>query len=461
MALELGVRVFIWSAVLLGSVAAAALVQAQDLSRALANAYAVNPELNAGRAGLRATDEGVPAARAGMLPKISASADYGRSHSEYRIGGRNGQGELLPRGAGVSVTQNLLDGYRTANAVRAAESGVLGARETLRNTEANTLFDAVTAYMNMVRDTAIYNLRKSNVAVLGEQVRQTDARFAVGEVTRTDVAQTQSRHAGSKAEMALAQSNLRGAAARFKQVIGLEPKRLAPVRPFAAGRLPRTQGEAVSRALQEHPLIAAALHGVDVQELQVKVVTGELLPSLSLSGSVAQRYASQVGTHKALTATVAGTLNVPIYDGGSAHARTRAAKETLGERRLQVDSARDRVVANAVAAWAMLEATAFQIEGTDAQVKAAEIALNGVREEAKVGQRTTLDVLNAEQELLNARVAQVTAQRDRVVASYALLSATGALSARILGLKVAAYRPEIHYEEVKDRWIGLSAPAGE
>jgi outer membrane protein len=283
----------------------------------------------------------------------------------------------------------------------------------------------------------------------------------VGEVTRTDVAQTQSRYAGSKAEMALAQSNLRASVARFKQIIGLEPKKLAPVQPLAAGRLPKNQGEAVNRALQNHPLIAAALHGVDVQELQVKIVTGELMPSLNVSGSLSQRFDTQIGTHKVVSATVASTLTVPIYDGGSAHARTRAAKETLGERRLQVDSARDRIVANAIAAWALTEATTYQIEGTNAQVKAAEIALNGVREEAKVGQRTTLDVLNAEQELLNARVAQVSAQRDRVVASYSLLSATGALSASKLGLKVAAYRPEVHYEEVKDKWIGLRTPAGE
>lgn len=454
-------KALVWGAVLLGSVAVAPLAQAQDFSRALANAYTVNPDLNAGRASLRATDEGVPAARAGMLPKVSASADYGRTHSEFRTAGRNGQAELLPRGAGVTVTQNLLDGYRSANSVRAAESGVLGARETLRNTEANTLLDAVTAYMNVVRDTAIYNLRKNNVAVLGEQVRQTDARFSVGEVTRTDVAQTQSRYAGAKADMALAQSNLRGSVARFKQIIGLEPKQLSPVQPLTGARLPKSQGEAVNRALQDHPLVAAALHGVDVQALQVKIVTGELLPSLSLSGSLSQRFDTQVGTHKVVSATVAGTLNVPIYDGGSAHARTRAAKETLGERRLQVDSARDRVVANAIAAWALMEATAFQIEGTNAQVKAAEIALNGVREEAKVGQRTTLDVLNAEQELLNARVSQVSAQRDRVVASYALLSATGSLSASRLGLKVAAYRPEIHYEEVKNKWFGLTTPSGE
>lgn len=437
------------------------MAQAQDFNRALANAYIVNPDLNAGRASTRATDEAVPTARAGILPKVSASADYGRAHSETSVGAARTQAELLPRGAGLTITQPILDGNRALNGIRQAESGVLGARANLRNTESNTLLDAVTAYMNVVRDTAIYNLRKNNVAVLAEQVRQTDARFNVGEVTRTDVAQTQSRYAGSKADMALAQSNLRASVARFKQVIGLEPTRLSPVKPLEKGRLPRTQGEAVNRALQDHPLISAALHGVDAQELQVKIVTGELLPSLSAQGSLSKRYDTQFAGDKRITASVGATLSMPIYDGGSAHARTRAAKETLGERRLQVDSARDRVTANAIATWALMEATVFQIEGTNAQVKAAEVALNGVREEAKVGQRTTLDVLNAEQELLNARVAQVSAQRDRVVASYGLLSAVGRLSAGSLGLKVATYRPEIHYEEVKDKWFGLRTPAGE
>ncbi len=156
-----------------------------------------------------------------------------------------------------------------------------------------------------------------------------------------------------------------------------------------------------------------------------------------------------------------GSVSIPIYDGGSAFSRTRAAKETLGERRLQVDSARDRVVQAVVASWALMEATGFQIEGAAAQVAAAEIALNGVREEARVGQRTTLDVLNAQQELLNARVSQITAQRDRVIASYSLLSATGQLSARNLGLKVATYDPKVHYEQVKDSWLGLRTPSGE
>jgi outer membrane protein len=434
---------------------------AQSLDAALSSAYRSNPDLNATRASLRAVDESVPSAMSGYRPRITGSADYGYTSIDSRTAGRRSTSDLNPAGMGLSVSQTLYNGGRTGNSVRAAESSVLAARETLRNTEQNTMLDAVTAYMNVLRDTAIFNLRQNNVNVLTEQVRQTKDRFSVGEVTRTDVAQAEARFAGARSDLAISQSNLRASVARFRQVTGLDPKKLSPVQPVAAGRLPKTQGDAVNRALRDHPAIAAALHGVDAQQLQVKVVEGELLPSVTVSGSLSRRFDSQTEGDRRNSASVVGSVSIPIYDGGSAYARTRQAKETLGERRMQVDSARDRVVAAVVSSWALMEATKFQIEGAAAQVQAAEIALNGVREEYKVGQRTTLDVLNAQQELLNARVAQVTAQRDRVVASYSVLSSIGQLSARSLGLKVATYDPKVHFEQVKDKWFGLRTPSGE
>lgn len=434
---------------------------AQDLTTALAHAYSANPDLNAARANTRGVDESVPTAKAAGRPKISATGDLGASSLDSRSPGRHSHSELFPAGVGLSINQTLYNGNRTSNGIRQAESSVMAARETLRNTEQNTLLDGVSAYMNVVGNTAFYNLRESNIRVLNELVRQTKDRFNVGEVTRTDVAQAEARLASAKSDLALAQSNLRGSIAKFKQVIGLDPKKLAPVKPVAANRLPKNQGEAVNRALQDHPAIAASLHGVDVQLLQVKVVEGELYPTVSLTGSLSRRYDTSIEKDRRNSASVVGQVSIPIYDGGSAYSRTRAAKETLGEKRLLVDSARDRVVQAVVASWALMEATGFQLEGAAAQVSAAEIALNGVKEEARVGQRTTLDVLNAQQELLNARVAQVTAQRDRVIASYSLLSATGQLSARSLGLKVATYDPKVHYEQVKDSWLGLRTPSGE
>lgn len=435
---------------------------AQSLTEALANAYAANPDLNAARANARGVDEGVSTAKSGYRPKVTATGDAGLSSTRVQIPRTsNSSSDLKPSSMGLTVTQTLYNGSRTSNGVAAAESSVFAARETLRNTEQNTLLDGVTAYMNVVRDKAINTLRKGNVTVLMEQVRQTKDRFDVGEVTRTDVAQAEARLAGARSDLAVSESNLRASMARFKQVVGMDPKALADVKPVAPARLPKSQGEAVQKAMAEHPAIAAALHGVDSQFLNVKVAEGELYPTISLTGNVARRYDTTVEKDVRTAASVIGQVSIPLYDGGLASSKTRAAKETLGERRLQVDSARDKVVAAVVSAWALMQATGFQIEGAAAQVAAAEIALNGVREEARVGQRTTLDVLNAQQELLNARVAQVTAQRDRVVASYSLLSATGQLSAKTLGLKVAAYDPQVHYEQVKDSWLGLRTPSGE
>ncbi|WP_284178997.1 TolC family outer membrane protein [Rhabdaerophilum sp. SD176] len=449
------------AALVAGSLVVAAPLRAQDLNAALAHAYMANPDLNAQRANTRSVDEGVPTAKSGNRPRITLQGDAGYTAIDGKSGGNRSQTELMPRSVTLSATQTIYNGNRTSNSIRQAESSIFASRETLRNTEQNTLLDGVTAYMNVVRDQAILQLRQNNVNVLNEQVRQTKDRFNVGEVTRTDVAQAEARLAGARSDLAVSQSNLRGSVARFKQIIGMEPKRLGAVKPVAAARLPKNQGEAVNRAIKDHPAISAALHGVDAQSLQVKIVEGELYPTVSLTGSLARRYDSSTQGDSRNVGSVLGTVSIPIYDGGSTYSRTRAAKETLGERRLQVDSARDRVIQAVVASWALMEATGFQIEGANAQVAAAEIALNGVREEARVGQRTTLDVLNAQQELLNARVSQVTAQRDRVVASYALLSATGQLSARSLGLKVATYDPKVHFEQVKDSWLGLRTPSGE
>jgi outer membrane protein len=313
--------------------------------------------------------------------------------------------------------------------------------------------------MNVLRDTAILNLRRNNVEVLEEQLRQTRDRFSVGEVTRTDVAQAEFRLQRSRSEASVATGNLRASIARYRQIVGVEPKRLGPAKPLDR-LLPKSLEAAVAQGQAEHPAIIAALHGVDTQQLQVKVVEGELYPSLTFSGQLQKRWESQSSDTETYAASGIFRLSVPIYEGGAVYSRVREAKETLGERRLQVDQQRDTVRQAAVASWSSLEATKAQIQAARAQVQAAETALAGVREEAKVGQRTTLDVLNAQQELLDARVALVSAQRDQVVASYNVLASVGRLSARSLGLATATYDPKVHYEQVKDKWIGLRTPDG-
>jgi outer membrane protein len=311
----------------------------------------------------------------------------------------------------------------------------------------------------VLRDTAELNLRNNNVEVLEEQLRQTRDRFNVGEVTRTDVAQSEARLALAKSEVSLAEGNLKASLAAYRRVVGVEPRQLAPGKSIEP-MLPGTLDQALKVSIAEHPQIVAAFHAVDVAELAVKITEGELYPTVGVRGTLSQRYETSVPNDQRTSASVVAQLTVPIYEGGEVYARVRQSKETLGQRRLEADLARDQVRAQVVSAWGALEARKAQIIAATAQVEASSIALAGVREEAKVGQRTTLDVLNAQQELLNARVTLIRAQRDRVVASYAVLQAVGRLSASRLKLNVAQYRPETHYKQVRDKWGGKRTPDG-
>jgi outer membrane protein len=444
----------------------AGAVSAETLESALARAYGNNPSLNAQRANVRATDETVARAKSGYRPQVSVGADVGRVFREFDtgrpatpFGGGTTSSALTPRGVGVEVNQTIFNGFRTENSVRQAESSVLGSRENLNTAEQDILLDAATAYMNVLRDTAILDLQRNNAEVIDEQLRQTQDRFDVGEVTRTDVAQAEARLAASRSQASLAEANLRTSIAQYRQVVGVEPRQLAPGRPLDR-LLPRSLDSAIRIALGEHPAIKAAQHAVDAAALEVKIQQGALAPQLGVTGNVAQRYASTDPDDATLSASVVAQLTVPIYDGGQAYASTRQAKELVGQRRLDADATRDQVRAAVMSSWGLLEAARAQIQAAQAQIDAAETALSGVREEARVGQRTTLDVLNAQQELLNARVNLITAQRDRVVASYQVVQAMGRLNSRALGLAVNHYSPKIHYDQVKDLWIGLTTPDG-
>lgn len=369
-------------------------------------------------------------------------------------------GTTIPRGAGISVSQTLFDGLRTTNNIKSAESNVFGSRETLRNVEQSVLQSGAQSYMDVLRDTAILDLRNSNIKVLEEQLRQTQDRFKVGEVTRTDVAQAEASVAGARADYFAAQSQLQNSIASFRQVIGEQPTRLEPARPLERG-IPPSLENAIAVSQIEHPSIQSALHAVDVSTLQVKIAEGALYPTLSLNGSAQQRYdVSNSGNTNAFVGSIVGSLQVPIYEGGASYAQIRQAKEQLGTAEFQVDVSRDNVRAAVISSWGLLVSSKAAVQADQAQVNAAEIALNGTREEARVGQRTTLDVLNAQQTLLNARVQLVGAQRDRVVATYAILASCGRLSASGLNLKLQPYNPTVHFDQVKDKWFGLRTPDG-
>ena len=438
-----------------------------SIERALVQAYQNNPQINAQRASLRATDENVPQALSGYRPKISATGSYGALYSDSTststVAGRTvrsqSQGWVDPKTVGGTLTQTLYNGFQTANRTRTAEAQVFAARETLRVIEQTVLLDAVTSYMNLLRDNAILDLQKRNVEVIQEQLRQTRDRFNVGEVTRTDVAQAESRVAAAQSQMLAAQANQNTSRAAYRRVIGIDAGRLSPGTPV--DRLsPRTLDLAVAQGQAENPTVGAAEYGVDVAALTVKVSEGALYPVVTLNANAQKTWDGALSSVESFQGSVIGQMTVPIYQGGAEFSTIRQSKETLGQRRLELALNRDQARANVVQTWGQLDAAKAQITATQAQVAAAEIALNGVREEARVGQRTTLDVLNAQQELVNARVALVTAQRDRVVASYALLSATGRLSVAVLGLQVPLYDPMTHYQQVRDSWFGVRTPDG-
>jgi len=433
----------------------------ETLTGALAKAYQNNSELNAARAGVRVTDEGVAIAKSGYRPTIvgMASADY---TSTRMVSPGNATTNLTTGSFGVQIQQALFDGFQTKNNVAAAEARVRASNESLRNTEQNVLFNAASAYMDVIRDRQIAMLRERNVQFLVEQVRAARSRFEVGEGTRTDVAQAEAGRSAAVAQLSAARAQALSSAATYRQIIGDEPGKLSS--PSPAKGLPRSMDEATAVAATQHPAILATEHLVDAAGFVVKSTQGALLPQVSASAGVSRSYrntspgALSDGTYN--SATIGATLTVPIYQGGRVSAQVRQSKESLGQARIQVDVSRDQVRAAVTSAWTMYQAAQESVGANRELVSAAQLALNGVIEERNVGQRTTLDVLNAQADVIAAQINLVSAERDVVVASYAILSATGRLSVKKLALPVEEYKPEEHYNAVKDKWFGLRTPDG-
>jgi outer membrane protein len=452
--------------------AAAQPAAAETIEAALARAYASNPQLNAQRAIVRQTDEGVPQALSGYRPTITANATVGRQYTDTKElippsppflptgASFADKGLSTPHSIGLTGSQTLFNGQQTANKVRAAESQVSAARETLRMMEQSVLLAAATVYMDMSRDSANLEVQQNNVRVLQRTLTDTNNRFTAGQVTSTDVAQSEAQLAAGESTMHAAESVLMTTRANYKRIIGVEPASLAPA--SSVDRLaPSTLNAAIAAGIAQNPSVTAALYGVDVAQLQVKIAEGALWPTLTGQYNIQQQLFPQITTPKLFTDTVMLNLSVPIYQGGAEYSAIRLNKEALDQQWLNVDQVRDQTQANIVQAWGQLQAAKAQVEATARQNDAAERALTGVRNEAIAGQRTTQDVLNAEQALVNARQNQIVAQHDRVVASYFLLSAVGRLSAQILSLPVPAYDPMVHYQQVRDSWIGVRTPSGQ
>lgn len=481
------------AAVLLVATAALSPVLAETIEGALVRAYRNNPQLNAQRAQVRSTDENVPQALSGYRPKVNIDSSIGYQYTDTleavvspasppltcvqatkggpclpsglnpplvnQLQHEDLHGTNPPRMTSLTATQNLYNGNQTANRVRAAESQVSGAREALRVLEQTVLFNAASVYMDYLRDAAIVEVNKSNVRVLEQTLEQTRDRFNVGEVTRTDVAQSEAQLAAGKSQEQQAESTLTTTRSNYRRIIGAEPQSLAPGSPVDRF-LPKTLQQAIDMALIENPNVTAAMYGIDVNFLQVKIAEGALLPTVNLQAAVEQDYEQTLLIQREFSASVLAQVHIPLYQGGTEYAMIRQSKENLAQQRLNLETTRNQARADVVTAWGQLVAGKAQVASAQSQVTASEVALNGVREEAKAGQRTTLDVLNAQQALVNARVALVTAQHDRVVASYAVLEAIGRLAPQVLNLPTTVYDPSVHYHQVRDSWFGLRTPDG-
>lgn len=435
---------------------AASPVKAETLIEALAQAYRYNPQIDSQRAQLRATDENVSQANAGYRPDIRASASVTYDNTTTRASGiGRSTVDETPKSYAVQLVQPIFQGFQVVNSVNAAEANVRAGREELRNVEQTVLLEAVTAYENVVRDQAVVRLTENNLGFLNAELRATKDRFSVGEVTKTDVAQAEARKALGQSDLDVARATLKASRATYEQVIGTPPQNLREPSP-SIPQLPRNLNDAISVSTQENPQVVNALYLEQAARFTVDQINGELLPQAQFEATWQEQYDTSSTVHETESATFVGRVNVPIFaDGGAVYSRVRQAKHVHVSALQNIETARAGAQSQAAQAWAQLQGFRAQRLSAEAQIAANKTALEGVQEEEKVGQRTLLDVLNAQQELLSSQVSLETTKRDVIVASYTVLAAMGRLNVAELGAVDSAYDPEVHYQEVRNKWFGL------
>lgn len=425
------------------ALALAGTVQAQTLEETLALAYNSNPTLQAERARLRSTDEGRIQAQAGRLPTVSASASITRSHSEGESFSsitnttNSFESDATPKNFGLSASQPIYRGGRIDGAIDQATAVVMAGRESLRATEQTVLIQAVTTFMDVRRDGNVVEIRQNNVEVLAQQLRAAQDRFEVGEITRTDVSQAEARLSLAQAQLSAAQAQLAASRAAYERVTGQPAASLSA--PPALPALPDNLADAAEYAFDNSPQLLAARYSEEASQHAIRIARGALRPEVSLTASASSARDSSFSGDVRDSASIMGQVSVPIFTGGLNRSRIRAAVAQEEQARHQVREARRQVTEAVTNAWYGYVTSLAVIESSRQAVVANEIALDGVQQEAFVGIRTTLDVLNAEQELLESRLTFVTAERDSFVAGYLLLQAMGLASAEQLGLNVDIY----------------------
>ncbi len=438
----------------------------RTLTEAFAATYSNQPALQAERAKLRATDENVPAALSGWRPTVQfqGSGGYGdgttRSYSFSRNAAGNAVGNLksptvrMLGTAQVQATQTLYNGGRTPANINRAKNQVMAERATLIAQEQTSFTATVNAYVGVIQAQQQLELNRNNEVVLSKQLQATNDRFRVGEITRTDVAQAEAALAGARAQRQTSEGQLETARGTFQQVIGtLPPPDLVPPQPLA---LPlKTEAEAIAMAANNNPQVISAKFNDAAAKDAIDVATAQLLPQVSLQGQMFQQNNASSWATQNNGYQVTANLTVPLYQGGSEYAGVRQARQQQQQAQRTLDDARRTAVQNAVQSWETLTAARAAAESTRSQIRANEIALEGVEREAIVGSRTTLDVLNAQQQLLNSRTSLVQNLAQLVNASYAVAAAVGRLTARDMHLPVPLYDETAYYNAVRDKWVGL------
>ena len=432
---------------------------AESLSNALLEAYRKNPTLNAARAGQRVTDEAVPQALSGWRPTVTTQGSVQQSwvnSSSSNIFVGQSYTRPTQENYAIQLKQPLFRGFRTTENTKVAEAQVKGGRQQLLATEQQVLLNGIQSYLDVMRDRRTLQLRQQNLTVLDDQLRASNARFKAGELTKTDVAQSQAGVATAKAALAGTVAQLRASEATFEQIIGHKPDRLESA---PAARAPASLEQAYDIAHETNPQILASAQAAVAAEHNVGVAFSGLLPQADLIGNYSYQ-ATENTTGNAQTdlsnLTVQGVLTVPLYEAGLTYSQVRAAKQKASQSRISVIDVTRQIRQSVAANWASYTASKQALSSAATSTSASQTAYDGVKQEYQVGSRSTIDVLNAEQTLLNAQISQVSLQHDLILASYRLQASIGHLTGQHLHLG-PLYDPTENYNEVRNKWIGTKA----
>ena len=454
-------KTFVAGLMLATALSASATAHAATIFEALSETYNTNPTLQAQRAYLRGVDENVAIAKSGFRPSISVDGSYRTRNINVdndsptaKIGG----GDTDTMAVSAQISQPLFSGFSTVNSVKSADQYVRAEQNNLYNVEQNVFLEASTAYLDVVRDTAIVELQKNNEKLLKKRLDETMQRFNVGEVTRTDVSQTKARYSQAMSDRIASEGTLQASKANYIKLIGSKPNSLSTpenIKTF----LPESYDEALNYALKKNFTIRQAKNILNSRGYDVYANTGGLLPQISLDAAATRSeednssYAGDVTTD---AVELGVNMSIPLYQGGATRAKIRQSKYNKWQAQEAVLEARRQVEATVLSAWEYMKANEAQISAIKDQVKANAIALDGVQKEEALGNRTVLDVLDAYQELLNSNVNEVTANRDYYVSALQLLVAMGKLTAKDLNLDVKLYDAKKFYKETRDKWLALN-----